>query len=89
VPKVQTIDKFMEYRDKFQKFKKETTKLYTRDDREKELAVENTIEDIIKNELGIISIDQMSICENGEKDELYKIRFSNCLFSKLIICEFC
>lgn len=88
VPKVQTIDKFMDYRDEMQKIKKET-KLFSRNDREKEEAVEMSIEDIILKELGIKSMLLQSICTNGEKDEIYKTRFSNFLFSKLIVCEFC
>lgn len=47
VPKVQTIDKFMDYRDEIKKTKTET-KMYTRLDREKEEAVEQTIEDLIQ-----------------------------------------
>lgn len=30
-----------------------------------------------------------SICDNGEKDEIFKTRCSNFLFSKMIVCESC
>jgi hypothetical protein len=43
----------------------------------------------MEKELGIKSMEQLSMCSNGEKDEIYKTRFSNQLFSKLIVCEFC
>jgi len=88
LPKVQTIDKYMEYRDDI-RHDKTQTKMYTQLDREQDEAIEESIEEIMERELGIKTIDQKAMCSDGIKDEIYKTRFSNFLFSKVIICETC